>query len=129
MSKNSAFRGFQFPKSRHGSTTSVGSTTFSKKKAGEQQGSSGHSKSGRNSGAYSSHMNSSSGRSRSNNNTGGESGVPESSRSVFSVLFPSWPEETVYFLTVCLDPEPTARPTCNSLMRMPYFSRDNFPTR
>ncbi|CAG7732341.1 unnamed protein product, partial [Allacma fusca] len=92
MARNSAFRGFQYPKSRHGSSQSTGSSKF---KFPEQQ---------------------------SRNRSG-------SKVSVFSVMFPSWPDDAVFLLTLCLDPEPSSRPTCSALLRLPYFTRDNFPTR
>lgn len=111
MAKNSAFKGFQFPKSRHGSMTSTGSTS--------NLASNNVNKSGRRSGGIQSRT----------ANPSSQRRHDSVEKSVFSVLFPSWPNEAVYFLTVCLDPETSNRPSCSGLMRLPYFTMDNFPTR
>ena len=100
MARNSAFRGFQYPKSRHGSTTSTGSSKFKFTDQQQQQQ-----------------------QQQQNRNRSG------SNVSVFSIMFPSWPDEAIVFLTLCLDPEPSGRPTCSALLRLPYFTHDNFPSR
>lgn len=153
MQRNSAFRGFQFPESqsRLGSTASTASSKMSKMIAERKAiaaGSTTHNGSNKSSAVTLSTMDASSDDrifSEGNNgisnfqngNSKGNSGSSGSrkkrlvsvERSVFSSMFPSWSDETVHFLTLCLDPEPSGRPSCNSLMRLPYFMQDNFPSR
>lgn len=139
MQRNSAFRAFQLPESqsRHGSTASTNSNNSKMSKiVGERKGG-GDNKS---SGLSAQDIVVSNIDERSGNSFSGSKGSSGSSgsrkkrqvgveRSVFSSMFPSWPDDTINFLTLCLDPEPTGRPSCNSLMRLPYFTHDNFPSR
>lgn len=118
MSRNSAFRGFKYPaSSRHGSTNSTCSTTFSK--SNSNSGHKGSSTSAEPLRYSHNQKNGSRNPSRANS----------VSKSVFAVMFPTWTEEAVQFLTLCLDPEPSGRPTCAAAMRLPYFSHDSFPSR
>jgi len=117
MSKNSAFGGFKYPKSRHGSTASTDSATNRKFGKGDSSG-------GRSKGTPSGTQ-----RLSGNQSSMGARRLTSSETSVFSSMFPKWKDEAIDFLTICLDPEPTAAPNCNALLRLPYFTHDNFPSR
>lgn len=144
MQKSSAFRGFQFPESRHGSTASTASSNakMSKMVGDKRKGGGDSNKSSALStlDVISTDMNErvhSGGSLAAFNGNKGNSGSSGSrkkrlvsvERSVFASMFPSWSDETIQFLTLCLDPEPSGRPSASSLMRLSYFTHDNFPAR
>lgn len=146
MQRSSAFKGFQFPESRHGSTASTASNNAKMSKmVGDKRKGGGGGDSNKSSAlstldVISTDMNErvhSGGSLTAFNGNKGNSGSSGSrkkrlvsvERSVFASMFPSWSDETIQFLTLCLDPEPSGRPSCSSLMRLPYFTHDNFPAR
>ncbi|CAL8126736.1 unnamed protein product [Orchesella dallaii] len=148
MQRNSAFRGFQFPEShsRHGSTASTASSNAKMSKmtggGGKENGSNKSSALSTmdgttaeiddrvfSSGSTNKTLSLNGSKTNSGSSGSRKKRLVSVERSVFASMFPSWPDETIQFLTLCLDPEPSGRPSCNSLMRLPYFTHDNFPAR
>lgn len=118
MQRNSAFRGFQFPEpsSRHGSTASISSNHSKLSAPANKDQENGDDRLFKP-------------KPSSKIASGSRKKRLTVERSVFSSMFPSWSDETIHFLTLCLDPEPSGRPSCSSLLRLPYFTHDAFPSR
>jgi hypothetical protein len=135
MSRNSAFRGFKFPKSRNGSTASTDSINNKSTTGGGRISSKASSGSSvgpppgahrYNSGGQQQQFGS---RLGNHNNTNNNNSSTDDIRAIFAEMFPSWNDEAIQFLTLCLDPEPAGRPGCNALLRLAYFTHDSFPSR